>query len=376
MSDDSDRNLITFRISRCGLSHGGIMNRWILAVRWAVVVTAVAALLGVVPEARSGEEPAEGASELLGELKTYPHKIVYESNRDGNWELYLCNADGSEPINLTHTPDVDELYPKPSPDGTKICFVADQGAGDAKLRSIYYMNSDGTGRTKVADNGREPCWSPDNHQIAYMKGEFEKFTYFDAATKGLFLYDLKTGQTREHVNTKLHHLYTLNCSPDGQWFVATVHGGMGFAHTILAIEANGEKVVDLKLTGCRPNISPDGKKVCWGHGDYCAGIADLDLSGSSPKATNIVDMVESKNPIETYHITWSPDMKYLTFTRGPKFKGKGLKGLLPEFPGVEAPGWNVCVADASRKNRWVAITDDGKSCKQPSWVTVKPEAAK
>ena len=66
-------------------------------------------------------------------------------------------------------------------------------------------------------------------------------------------------------------------------------------------------------------------------------------------------MVESKNPIETYHITWSPDMKYLTFTRGPKFKGKNLKGLLPEFPGVEAPGWNVCVADATQKNRWVAI---------------------
>ena len=87
-------------------------------------------------------------------------------------------------------------------------------------------------------------------------------------------------------------------------------------------------------------------------------------------------MVESKNPIETYHITWSPDMKYLTFTRGPKFKGRNLKGLLPEFPGVEAPGWNVCVADATRKNRWVAITRDGKSCKQPSWVVVKEGAAK
>ena len=41
--------------------------------------------------------------------------------------------------------------------------------------------------------------------------------------------------------------------------------------------------------------------------------------------------------VETYHVTWSPDMKYLTFTRGPKFKGKSLKGLLPEFPGIEAP---------------------------------------
>jgi len=354
------------------------MNRWTTALRLAVFAALGAAVLGFIGDAHSGEQPSiNGASDLLPELASYRHKIVYETNRDGNWELYLCNADGSEPVNLTHTPDVAELYPKPSPDGTKICFVADEGQGDAKVRSVYYMNTDGTGRTKVAQNGREPCWSPDETRIAYMKDEFKKFTYADAATKGLFFYDLKTGETREHVNRKLHHLYTLNCTPDGNWLVATVHGGMGFSHTILAIEANGDRVVDLKLEGCRPNISPDGTKVCWGHGDFCAGVADLDFSGSVPKATSLHDVVESKDPIETYHITWSPDMKYLTFTRGHKFKGPvNLKGLLPEFPGVEAPGWNVFVADASATNRWVAITHDGKSCKQPSWVRVREAAAK
>src|SRR4051794_699675 len=348
------------------------MKRTIAQLCWAVLVSAGAGLLGgSTPQVRAGDEPAEGSSALLSELKSYRHKIVYETNRDGNWELYLCNADGSDPVNLTRTPDIDELYPKPSPDGSKICFVADLGTEDARIRNIYYMNSDGTGRVKVADNGREPCWAPDESRIAYTKGEFEKFTYNDAATHGLFLYDLKTGQTREHVNHKLHHLYTLNCTPDGRWFMATVHGGMGFSHTILAIEADGQRVVDLMLKGCRPNISPDGKKVCWGHGDYCAGVADLDFTGGVPKAINQHDVVESKSPIETYHITWSPDMRYLTFTRGPKFKGRNLKGLLPEFPGIEAPGWNVCVADASQRDRWVAITSDGKSCKQPSWVVVK-----
>ena len=325
------------------------MKRSIRVMGWIVLVAAAALLAGFSAELRAGDQPAEGSSDLLLELKPYRHKIVYETNRDGNWELYLCNADGSNPVNLTSTTDVDELYPKPSPDGTKICFVADEGKGDAKIRNIYYMNSDGTGRTKIADNGREPCWSPDGTKIAYMKGEFEKFTYFDAATKGLFIYDLKTGKTREHVNNKLRHLYTLNWSPDGKWFVATVHGGMGFSHTILAIEADGDKVFDLKLDGCRPNISPDGKKVCWGHGDYLRRRRRPRFLGPTPKATNIHDVVESKDPIETYHVTWSPDMKYLTFTRGPKFKGKSLKGLLPEFPGVEAPGWNVCVADATQK---------------------------
>jgi TolB protein len=340
------------------------------------VILPFALIIIVGGRAHSQDKPSEPSLDLLAELKTYRHKIVYETNRDGNWELYLCNADGSNSINLTNTKDVDELYPKPSPDGSKICFVADEGKPDTRIRNIYFMNSDGSGRTKIAENGREPCWSPDSAKIAYMKGEFTKFTFSDYATKGLCIYDLKTGKTQEHVNSKLMHLYTLNWSPDGKWFVATVHGGMGFKHSILAIEAEGDKVFDLKLEGCRPNISPDGKKVCWGHGDYCAGVADLDFAGANPKAINIHNVTESKDPVETYQVTWSPDMRYLTFTRGPKFQGKNLKGLLPEFPGVEAPGWNVCVADANRKDRWAPLTSDGKSCKQPSWVFVKEAAPK
>src|SRR5262245_27865833 len=60
--------------------------------------------------------PSEPSPDLLVELKSYPHKIVYESNRDGNWELYLTNADGSNSVNLTRSQEVGELYPKPSPD--------------------------------------------------------------------------------------------------------------------------------------------------------------------------------------------------------------------------------------------------------------------
>jgi Tol biopolymer transport system component len=347
-----------------------------LTVILGLVIAACIAIVAAIDEIRADDKSADPSADLSAELKSYPHKIVHESNRDGNWELYLVNADGSNPVNITKTPDVDELYPKPSPDGSKICFVADEGKGDAKVRNVYYMKSDGTGRVKVADNAREPCWSPDGKEIAYMKGEFDKFTYSDFATKGLFIYDLASGKTRQHPNKGLLHLYTLNWSPDRRWFVATVHGGMGFSHGIIAIEAEGDRVVDLKLEGCRPNLRHDGKKITWGHGDYCAGVADLDLSGSTPKATNIHNVVETEDPIETYHVTWSPDGKYITYSRGPKFTKKNLKNLLPEFPGVEAPDWNTCVADANQRNRWIWITTDGKSNKQPSWVTVKEKAGR
>src|SRR5258708_34817115 len=115
------------------------------------ILTAAAALiLGFTGECRADEKPPEDSNALLTELKSYPHKLVYETNRDGNWELYLCNADGTNPVNLTRTPDVDELYPKPSPDGSKICFVADEGRGHAKVRDSYYLNGDGAAAIEFA----------------------------------------------------------------------------------------------------------------------------------------------------------------------------------------------------------------------------------
>jgi hypothetical protein len=319
----------------------------------------------------SQEQPEGATKELLTELKGYRHKILYESFRDGNWEIYIANADGSNATNLTKSADIDELYPKGSPDGTKIAFCADEGKGDAKVRNLYVMNLDGSGRKKIADNSREPCWSADSKQVAYLPGEFEKFTYSDFATKGIRIYDLATGQTKDHPNNaKIHHLYTLNYVAGNQWFVSTVHGGMGFKHGILALEAEGEGFYDLKLDGCRPDVSPDGKKIIWGHGDYKIGLAELDFTSKPPTAKFIKDIVESKDPVETYHCDWSPDMKYVSFSLGAKLKGKGLKGLLPEFPGVEAPGWNTCVADVSQVNRWAAITLDGKSNKESDWVFV------
>ena len=95
----------------------------------ALFVVTVLGLLAPTGTIGAQERHNQPSPDLLAELKTYPHKIVYETNRDGNWELYLVNADGSNPVNLTKTPDIDELYPKPSPDGTKICFVADEGKG-------------------------------------------------------------------------------------------------------------------------------------------------------------------------------------------------------------------------------------------------------
>jgi Tol biopolymer transport system component len=338
--------------------------------------------------------PRGVAADLREELKQYPYRIVFESYQDDNFDLMMVNADGTGAVNLTKTPKVNELYPHVSPDGKKVSFVTDGEEGGSKVRSVYTMNLDGSGRTLIQSNAREPCWTCAGDGLVYLKGESEKFTLTDFASRGIYRFDLATRTHKQHPNAEIEHLYNICCTPDGKWYVATVHAGMGYSHAILAIEAAGNKVYNLKIPGCRPDVSPDGKRVAWGSDDYTLCVGDLDFSGAEPKVVNRREVVKSPHPqpkpkaakvaqsekpaekaaekavksdppMELYHVDWSPDGKYLAFSRGPKAK---RLGPAPEMVGVVAEGWNICVADAAAENRWVAITTDGKSNKEPDWV--------
>lgn len=305
------------------------------------------------------------------DLAQVPYKILFETYRetDGklNWELFRMNADGSDQANLTQTPDLDEMYPHASPDGTKISFVVDEGSRRDKVRSVYYMNIDGTGRVKVADNARQPCWSPDGKSIAYLRGEYERYSTREYATSDLIIYNLQTGQFKPHPNTSLHHIYAICWSPDGNWFFAAVHGNREFSDTILAIEANGTGVYNLEkwgVMGCRPDININGTKVTWGETDWDLCVADIDFSGSEPRIYNVHKIVQCLHSAKIYHVDFSPDSKYITFSFGPSTGGQQVGG--------KARGWNICVTDLSGK--WVKITTDGNHNKEPDWVPIQSKA--
>lgn len=53
-------------------------------------------------------------------------KVAFMSRRDGNWEIYLINADGSGLQRLTNNPAEDGL-PAWSPDGRALAFVSNRG---------------------------------------------------------------------------------------------------------------------------------------------------------------------------------------------------------------------------------------------------------
>ena len=85
-------------------------------------------------------------------------RIAFSSERDGNLEIYVMNADGTGQTRLTNNPAEDE-EPAWSPDGTRIAFHSHHNGN----REIYVMNADGSGQTRLTNNPAdesEPAWSP------------------------------------------------------------------------------------------------------------------------------------------------------------------------------------------------------------------------
>ena len=95
-------------------------------------------------------------------------RIVFASDRDGNWELYIMADDGSGQRRPTNTLE-DEAVPAWSPDGEKIAYITDA----LENPSIHVMDAEDSGHRLLVD-GNWPSWSPDGERIAnttYSDGE-------------------------------------------------------------------------------------------------------------------------------------------------------------------------------------------------------------
>ena len=93
-------------------------------------------------------------------------KVVFSSNRDGDYEIYSINVNGSNLKQLTSN-SISDAIPMWSPDGERIAYSSNQSG----IYEIYIMNADGSGKTKLTNSGGlncfDPSWSPDGSDIIY-----------------------------------------------------------------------------------------------------------------------------------------------------------------------------------------------------------------
>jgi TolB protein len=179
-------------------------------------------------------------------------RIVFSSFRDGNWEIYAMNADGTGQTRLTDNPADDEGGGW-SPDGTKIVFSSDR---DGKFE-IYVMNADGTGQTRLTNNlvnDLNPAWSPDGTKIAFDRGDANSAEIFVMNPDG-------TGETQLTFNYCQDVMP--NWSPDGTKIAYRCDGAGGWME-IFVMNADGSGQLNLTNhpdLASDPAWSPDGTQL-------------------------------------------------------------------------------------------------------------------
>ena len=100
-------------------------------------------------------------------------------------DVWVMNADGSNPRNLTNTSEVDEFTPAWSPDGTRIAYVS-----GAFTQTLMIMDADGGNPTTIATGATYPTWNPAGTEIAYVRGR-------DGLPVNIVIRTLATGVERE-----------------------------------------------------------------------------------------------------------------------------------------------------------------------------------
>ena len=96
-------------------------------------------------------------------------RIAYVSTRDNNAEIYVMNADGSDPRRLTDTP-ASEAAPAWTPDGKRIVYASNAAGASSGTFHIWVMNADGANQRQLTAGPQsdfQPAVSPDGHTVAF-----------------------------------------------------------------------------------------------------------------------------------------------------------------------------------------------------------------
>jgi len=218
-------------------------------------------------------------------------KIAFDSDRSGTQEIWVCDADGSNAIQLTHFGKGAAYEPRWSPDGSRLTF-ASQIEGHTE---VYVINaSGGSPRRLTTSSGSEnPSWSKDGRWIYFsslenviqkipadggpvvivnkdtpgfapVESPDGKFVYFnrngaDASSWILLRAPVEGGESRQVIGSIMIGPSTYALEDDGIYFIPSPDPAEGYSIRFLHLGTG--KIQTLAGLGKQPcfgfTVSPD-----------------------------------------------------------------------------------------------------------------------
>jgi len=279
------------------------------------------------------------------------YKLAFASAREGNWDLYTAEGDGSSPRQLTADSPYDRT-PAWNRGATRLAFVSDRCGGE-QLFSIAADGSDLTQLTWTGASELLPKWSPDGQRIAFYSSRHD-------ASKPPTNYEIHSmdrwGSNDQRLTSSPGFDGHPTWSPDGTqiMFVSNRSG----SYELWRMNADGSNQRQLS-NGLRrasyPAWSPDGQWIACN--EDMNGDGWLDLALIRPDGTGLKHPLGASPAAYDYEgPCWSPDGKNLAFTRTHYMQYGG------RWYWVGACIWGVSLQDA---RSFVLAASDADAW--PSW---------
>jgi TolB protein len=301
---------------------------------WSIVFVYV--MMGTLITLGWNGAAAWAASEQQA-LHALSGKIVFQSDRDGDWEIYAMNVDGSNLVQLTQNLAADE-YPVWSPDGTQIAFKSDR-SGDVE---VYVMNADGTEQRAVTNHparDEDPAWSPDGDWLIFQSTRESNIELFFIRPDG-------TGLKR--FTRTLGKNALAAWSPDGQHIAYTGNRYLGWDVYVTNLDKTRDERITTGDGACRPDWSPDGQKIAYVSGEDSKKTNIWIINPDGSDRWNLTRDTGNYN----YYPAWSPDGNHLVYARSPEKEGAN---------------WELYVIATDGKQQPIQLTDHPDQDKFPDW---------
>ncbi len=305
------------------------------------------ALLTLAPAAAvfAEDEPSWDVNTIPGDATT-----VSIDTREGTWMSLDVSPDGKTiafdllgdiytlPIEGGEATAIDSglswsIQPRFSPDGSEIAFTSDAGGGD----NIWIMNADGSEPRQLTEESfrllNNPYWSPDGRYIAARKhftttrslGTGEIWLYHTAGGDGIQVIERPTERHQKELGEPAF-------SPDGRYLYFSLDSTPGEIFEY-AQDSNGQVfeirrhdletgVTESFVTGpggaVRPTPSPDGRYLAFVRrirARSALWIKDLDSGAERPIYRDLDQDVQEVWAVQGVYpnMDWTPDSKHVVF---------------------------------------------------------------